>query len=38
MEGHYESHPNGGPLYVFGIPNDREQRLDYAVGIQRRRA
>ena len=33
MEGHYESHPEGGPLYLFGIPNDREQRLDYAVGI-----
>ncbi|MXP41929.1 cytochrome ubiquinol oxidase subunit I [Altererythrobacter soli] len=33
MEGHYESHPDGAPLYLFGIPNDREQRLDYAVGI-----
>ena len=33
MEGHYESHPNGAPLYLFGIPNDEEQRLDYAVGI-----
>jgi cytochrome d ubiquinol oxidase subunit I len=34
MEGHYESHPEGGaPLYLFGIPNEREQRLDYAVGI-----
>jgi cytochrome d ubiquinol oxidase subunit I len=33
MEGHYESHPNGAPLYLFGIPNDREQRLDYAIGI-----
>ena len=33
MEGHYESHPNGAPLYLFGIPNDAEQRLDYAVGI-----
>ncbi len=35
MEGHYESHPDGGPLYLFGIPNDREQRLDYAFGIPR---
>ncbi len=34
MEGHYESHPDGWtPLYLFGIPNDEEQRLDYAVGI-----
>jgi cytochrome d ubiquinol oxidase subunit I len=33
MEGHYQSHPDGAPLYLFGIPNDREQRLDYAVGI-----
>jgi cytochrome d ubiquinol oxidase subunit I len=33
MEGHYESHPEGAPLYLFGIPNDEEQRLDYAVGI-----
>ncbi|QPD00368.1 cytochrome ubiquinol oxidase subunit I [Qipengyuania soli] len=33
MEGHYESHPDGAPLYLFGIPNDKERRLDYAVGI-----
>ena len=33
MEGHYESHPEGAPLYLFGIPNDEEQRLDYAFGI-----
>ncbi|WP_299822025.1 cytochrome ubiquinol oxidase subunit I [uncultured Jannaschia sp.] len=33
MEGHYGSHPDGAPLYLFGIPNDAEQRLDYAVGI-----
>jgi cytochrome d ubiquinol oxidase subunit I len=33
MEGHYESHPDGAPLYLFGIPNERKQRLDYAVGI-----
>jgi cytochrome d ubiquinol oxidase subunit I len=33
MEGHYESHPEGAPLYLFGIPNEKEQRLDYAVGI-----
>lgn len=33
MEGHYESHPEGAPLYLFGIPNDKTQTLDYAVGI-----
>jgi cytochrome d ubiquinol oxidase subunit I len=33
MEGHYESHPDGAPLYLFGLPNDEAQRLDYAVGI-----
>ena len=33
MEGHYESYPEGAPLYLFGIPNEREQRLDYAIGI-----
>ncbi|HEV7417635.1 MAG TPA: cytochrome ubiquinol oxidase subunit I [Tianweitania sediminis] len=33
MEGHYESHPDGAPLYLFGIPNDEAQRLDYAIGI-----
>jgi cytochrome d ubiquinol oxidase subunit I len=33
MEGHYKSEPRGAPLYLFGIPNDRTQHLDYAVGI-----
>ncbi|WOE76404.1 cytochrome ubiquinol oxidase subunit I [Alterisphingorhabdus coralli] len=33
MEGHYESHPEGAPLYLFGIPNDKEQKLDWALGI-----
>ncbi len=33
MEGHYESHEEGAPLYLFGIPNDETQTLDYAVGI-----
>src|SRR3954465_3170173 len=25
MEGHYQSHPDGAPLILFGIPNDKEQ-------------
>ncbi|MGR3200199.1 MAG: cytochrome ubiquinol oxidase subunit I [Paracoccus sp. (in: a-proteobacteria)] len=33
MEGHFESHPDGAPLYLFGLPNQDEQRLDYAVGV-----
>ncbi|MEL7045850.1 MAG: cytochrome ubiquinol oxidase subunit I, partial [Pseudomonadota bacterium] len=33
MEGHYESHPEGAPLILFGIPNDTEQRVDYALQI-----
>ncbi|CAM3262712.1 cytochrome ubiquinol oxidase subunit I [Paracoccus nototheniae] len=33
MEGHFESHESGAPLYLFGIPNQAEQRLDYAIGI-----
>ncbi len=33
MEGHFESHDEGAPLYLFGIPNQEEQRLDYAIGI-----
>jgi len=33
MEGHFESHPEGAPLYLFGLPNEETQRLDYALGI-----
>lgn len=33
MEGHYDSHPNGAPLILFGIPNADEKRIDYAVEI-----
>ena len=33
MEGHYESHPDGAPLILFGIPNAEEKRIDYAVEI-----
>src|SRR4051812_45409021 len=30
MEGHYDSHPHGAPLILFGIPNPAEKRMDYA--------
>ena len=33
MEGHYQSHPDGAPLVLFGIPNDAEQRMVHAVEI-----
>ncbi|SLN35946.1 Cytochrome bd ubiquinol oxidase subunit 1 [Roseovarius gaetbuli] len=33
MEGHYDSHPDGAPLILFGIPNPDEKRIDYAVQI-----
>lgn len=33
MEGHYESHPDGAPLILFGIPNAAEKRIDYAIEI-----
>jgi cytochrome d ubiquinol oxidase subunit I len=33
MEGHYESYPNGAPLALFGIPDDEEEKLKYAVEI-----
>ena len=33
MEGHFESHPNGAPLILFGMPNQEEKRVDYAVEI-----
>lgn len=33
MEGHFESHPDGAPLILFGIPNAAEKRVDYAVEV-----
>lgn len=33
MEGHYDSHPDGAPLILFGIPNPDEKRIDYAIQI-----
>lgn len=33
MEGHYQSHPDGAPLILFGIPNSKDKRVDYAVEI-----
>lgn len=33
MEGHFESHPDGAPLILFGFPNQEEQRVDFALSI-----
>ncbi|MBD8064981.1 cytochrome ubiquinol oxidase subunit I [Devosia sp. PTR5] len=33
MEGHFESHPDGAPLILFGIPNEAAERMDYALEI-----
>jgi cytochrome d ubiquinol oxidase subunit I len=33
MEGHYDSHPEGAPLILFGLPNAAEKRIDYAIEI-----
>jgi cytochrome d ubiquinol oxidase subunit I len=33
MEGHYDSHPDGAPLILFGIPNAAEKRIDYAIEV-----
>lgn len=33
MEGHYQSHPDGAPLILFGLPNQAAAKIDYAVQI-----
>lgn len=33
MEGHYQSHPEGAPLILFGIPDSAQGRVDYAIEI-----
>ena len=33
MEGHFESHQDGAPLYLFGWPDEAAGKLKYAVGI-----
>ena len=35
MEGHFQSHPDGAPLILFGIPDDDAQRMHHAVQIPR---
>jgi len=33
MEGHYYAEEGGTPLLIFGFPNDKTERVDYAVKI-----
>ena len=33
MEGHYESHPDGAPLILFGLFDADRREIDYAVQI-----
>jgi len=33
MEGHFQSHPDGAPLILFGWPNQDAGRVDYALEI-----
>lgn len=33
MEGHFQSHPHGAPLILFGLPDQARQRVDYAVEV-----
>ncbi len=33
MEGHYQSHPHGAPLILFGIPDAEAKRIDHAISI-----
>jgi cytochrome d ubiquinol oxidase subunit I len=33
MEGHFRSHPDGAPLILFGLPDEANNRVDYAIEI-----
>jgi cytochrome bd ubiquinol oxidase subunit I len=33
MEGHFQSHKEGAPLILFGLPNQAAGRVDYAVEV-----
>ncbi|MFU7528517.1 cytochrome ubiquinol oxidase subunit I [Qipengyuania sp. ASV99] len=33
MEGHYDSHPDGAPLILFGIPDSESKTVRYAIEI-----
>lgn len=33
IEGHFQSYPDGAPLILFGIPDQENKRVDYAISI-----
>ncbi|MDH2347443.1 cytochrome ubiquinol oxidase subunit I [Bradyrhizobium sp. SSUT77] len=33
MEGHYQSHPNGAPLILLGLPDQAEAKVRYAIEV-----
>ena len=33
MEGHFESHPNGAPLILFGIPDSDDKKVRFALEV-----
>jgi cytochrome d ubiquinol oxidase subunit I len=33
MEGHFQSHPHGAPLILFGIPDDDAQRMTHSIEV-----
>src|ERR1700709_325293 len=33
MEGHYQSHPNGAPLILFGLPDQNADKVKYAIEV-----
>ncbi|MGA2287241.1 cytochrome ubiquinol oxidase subunit I [Bradyrhizobium sp.] len=33
MEGHYQSHPDGAPLILFGLPDQAAGKVDYSIEI-----
>ena len=33
MEGDYDAHPNGAPLYLFGVPSNADATVHYAIEI-----
>jgi len=35
LEGHFESHPDGAPLYLFGLPDEESATVRYPLAIPR---
>ncbi|MBS3651017.1 cytochrome ubiquinol oxidase subunit I [Pseudaminobacter sp. 19-2017] len=33
VEGHFESHPEGAPLYLFGLPSQQEATVHYPIAV-----